>query len=259
MRILVTTGQKHTAAVVERGRAYAEELHAPFSMRDKRSLDGLKKEYGADVVVVARKSGVSAYTDGGELFFHLNMAQLRLKNLRAGGSDPLLEAMQLKSGMTVLDCTLGMGTDAVMESFVSGASVVALESSPVIGLVVREGMHFFQTDDGFLRAALDRIAVVCTDYNAYLPQLGTGSFDVVYLDPMFRHPLCESRHLRPLRQAADMRAVTEAALREAERVAKKRVVLKEANGSGEFARLGIKTIVGGKYSSIAYGVVEVGG
>jgi len=35
-----------------------------------------------------------------------------------------------------------------------------------------------------------------------------------------------------------------------------RVVMKEHRGSDEFARLGFKLVDGGKYSSIAFGVIE---
>ena len=102
-----------------------------------------------------------------------------------------------------------------------------------------------------------RIKVVNTDYLDFLRNAEDKSFDVVYFDPMFRHALERSTALNPLRDIADHRAVTLEAVAEARRVAKYRVVLKENAKSLEFERLGFKTIRGGKYSPIHYGVIEV--
>lgn len=257
MKIIVTTGQKCGAAEEKRARAYAAELRCEFVGRAKKPLDALKKLHCADVVVVADKNGVRAHDGGGELFFHLSMAQLRLKNIQGGKADNMVAAMSLTSGMTVLDCTLGMGTDAVVASFVSQKNVTAVESSPLISLIVREGMKFFRAEDEKIAAALKKITVVNADYAKFLKGLPDKSYDVVYLDPMFRRPIKESCHLLPLRELADMRPIAPSSIKEAVRVARRRVVVKEINGSAEFWRLGIKNITGGKYSSVAYGVVEI--
>ena len=82
-----------------------------------------------------------------------------------------------------------------------------------------------------------------------------SSFDSVYFDPMFRYPLMDSENLSPLRSLADSRALTEETVAEACRVARKRVVMKENARSLEFERLGFKTIMGGKYSKVHYGVM----
>jgi 16S rRNA G966 N2-methylase RsmD len=94
------------------------------------------------------------------------------------------------------------------------------------------------------------------DYYSYLKTLGAKSFDVVYFDPMFRQPIDSSSNLKPIRYLADNRPLTLEALSYARIVARERVVIKETHGSGEFKRLGIDTIVGGKYSSISYGVID---
>ena len=83
------------------------------------------------------------------------------------------------------------------------------------------------------------------------------SFDAVYFDPMFRHPFMESAGIHPLRFLADPRPVSAEAIREARRVARRRVVLKESSKSGEFARLGFSAFVGGKYSHVRYGVITL--
>jgi ubiquinone/menaquinone biosynthesis C-methylase UbiE len=94
------------------------------------------------------------------------------------------------------------------------------------------------------------------DYHQYLKLLPDNSFDIIYFDPMFRNPINKSSNLKPIRTLADMRSLTTESIKEARRVAKKRVVIKEAAGSNEFTRLGIVTTVGGKYSSIKYGIID---
>jgi len=56
---------------------------------------------------------------------------------------------------------------------------------------------------------------------------------------------------------ADSRETAAAAVEQAKRIARRRVVMKEANGSGEFQRLGFSQVLGGKYSSVAYGIIDV--
>ena len=102
-----------------------------------------------------------------------------------------------------------------------------------------------------------RISVVNEDYLDYLRQQPDNSVDVVYFDPMFRKPLTASSSISPLRGVADHRPLSEDAVVEAFRVARLRVVMKEASGSGEFARLGFHSLVGGKYSKVHYGVIEL--
>lgn len=198
-------------------------------------------------------------TTGGEFFFHPNLAQLRLKNLRLGQGDHLVEAMALAPGMRVLDATLGLATDATVASFAVGAEgkVTGLESSPLIAAVVSHGLKHFKAVNYPLQEAMRGIEVIHTDYLAYLKQTPDKTFDAVYFDPMFRHPFMASSHLNPLRSLADHRPVSGEAVREACRVAKRRVVLKESSHSEEFQRLGFTKIVGGRYSKIHYGIIEV--
>jgi hypothetical protein len=217
--------------------------------------------HGDATVLVAGKTGPVVHTPGGEYFFHLSMAELRINNLKDGNPDHMIAAMGLAPGMSVLDCTLGLATDAIVASYAAGEEgrVVGLESSPLIAAIAADGLAGFTSDRPELTAALRRIAVVTADYNAYLPTLPAASFDVVYFDPMFRRPVRSSSSMQPVRHLADHRPVSAAALDAARRVARRRVVMKEAGGSGEFARLGFATVVGGRYSSVNYGVLETGG
>ena len=256
--IVVTVGHKAKPEHFALAHEMAKKLGAPFTERGNTSLEALRAQYGVSCVMVAKEKLVVDTPDG-ELYFHPGMAHLRLKNLRHGESDHLLKALGVTEGARVLDCTLGMGADAIVESFCVGKSgeVVALEKNPVVALLIAHGL---QTDEGehpTTVAAMRRVRVVCADYEDFLREQADDSFDAVYFDPMFRHPFTESASIHPLRFLADPRPVSVEAIREAKRVARRRVVLKESSKSLEFERLGFTEFEGGKYSNVRYGVMNL--
>lgn len=259
MDLVVTTIHKPTPEVEEKARQLAAELGVPAAERGKNSLPAIQAEYNVNNVLVVTKDGPVVHTPDGEYFFHLSMAELRIKNIINGKHDHMAAALGLTPGTSVLDCTLGLATDAIVASYVVGSTgrVLGLEASPIIAAITGLGLSSFVSDQPHITAALRRVNVVNADYNDYLPTLPDASFDVVFFDPMFRIPINSSVSLKPLRGLADSRPLNEAALREARRVARKRVIIKEASGSREFSRLGIHLIQGGKYSSVHYGIIEV--
>ncbi|MDR3563526.1 MAG: class I SAM-dependent methyltransferase [Negativicutes bacterium] len=261
MDFVVTTAHNPSTNMLKDAALLASLLSAPLKLRAKYSLDAMRGEYGIDTLLVVTKKGPVVYTPGGEYFFHLNMAELRINNLRNGKPDHMISAMGLKPGMTVLDCTLGLATDAIVASFVAGegGAVLGLESSPIIAAITGLGLQTFSCDDADITSALRRIQVKEADYNLFLSTVPDKSFDVVFFDPMFRVPIIDSSNLRPIRFLADDRPIDALAIKEARRIARYTVVVKEASGSHEFARLGISVTHGGKYSSVHYGAIEMGG
>ena len=255
--IVVTVGHKAKPEHFALAREMAAKLKAPFAERGNTSLDALREQYGVSCVMVAKERLVVDTPDG-ELYFHPGMAHLRLKNLRRGESDHLLNALGIEEGMSILDCTLGMGADAIVESFGVGETgeVIALEKNPIVAALIAHGLETSEREHPTTVAAMRRIHVICADYLDYLREQSDNSFDVVYFDPMFRHPFTESAGIHPLRFLADPRPVSSEAIREAGRVARHCVVLKESSKSGEFARLGFKEFEGGKYSNVRYGVMR---
>lgn len=248
-----------------RSRALAEKiaknLKLPLIPREEKSLEDLRKEYQISNILVATAKGPVVYTPGGEYFFHLNMTELRIKNIESGKPDHMLQAMELTKGMSVLDCTLGLAGDAVVASYFAGDSgkIVGVETSPVVYLITEYGLKKFVCKNAILTAALRRIETINLDSYSYLCTLADHSFDIVYFDPMFRQPVYSSSHLKPLRYLADMRPLSHEMLVQACRVAKRRVVIKETRRSEEFKRLGCTAFAGGRYSSIQYGIIKVGG
>ena len=256
---VVTTSRKPSAGAVALAEETAARLSLLYVPRGTQSLAEIAAAHGAEALLVAKKSGLVLMEATGELFFHPNMAHLRIKNLRAGQRDNLCEAMGLTAGMRVLDCTLGLGADAIVESFVTGEAgrVVALESSPLVHAVVAYGLAHYEGESPWTTAAMRRIEPVCAEALDFLRAQEADAFDVVYFDPMFRHPLTRSEALAPLRAVANPAPVSAALLSEARRVARCRVVLKETARSTEFSRLGCSRVTGGRYSPVHYGVWDV--
>lgn len=260
LRAIATTARKPTAQNEETAKTAAAKLGIPFVARKKESMAELMKNFAADFVLIAKNDLLYLAAKDGELFFHPNMAHLRLKNIREGKGDRMAEAMKLAPGMTVLDCTMGLASDAIVANFVVGetGSVTALEINPLVAETIGFSLKHFRGDNARLTAAAKRIRVVCADYAAFLKKQADDSFDVVYFDPMFRHAFTASSAMNPLRIFADHRPLDESAVKEAMRVAKKRVVMKETSGSDEFLRLGFTPVAsGGKYSKIRYGTIEL--
>lgn len=257
--VVVTTIRKVNDNLVIKAQEIAKILNTKYVSRKKGGINKIKEYYGADIVLIVKNDKVVLDLPEGEMFFHPNMAQVRIKRLRYGGNDNMLEAMQVKKGMKILDCTLGFAADAIVSSYGVGESgkVVGLEVNPLISLVVKEGLKTYLPTNYDLKSAMTNIEVINCDYLSYLKVQPDNSFDIVYFDPMFRHALLDSKNLNPLRQLADNSPVSLEAVNEAKRVAKYRVVFKENSRSLEFARLGFNKICGGKYAPIHYGVIDV--
>lgn len=260
MGFIITTVTKVNEEIENHAKTLAEQFNKKYVLRGKFSLEKIKQDNNVDNLLIVTKDGLKAHTINGDLFFHLNMAQLRILNITRQQQDHMIEAMDLSSGMSVLDCTLGLGTDAVVASFIVGENgkVVGTESSELICLITKLGLKKFSHDNKDIQKSLQRIEVINEDYFEYMQSLADNSFDIVYFDPMFRRPIEDSTNFKPIRLIANMQQISREALTEALRVAKKRVVIKETKDSLEFKRLNITKLYGGKYSSVSYGVIEKG-
>lgn len=256
--MFVTTIRKNGELLSEKAQKIADELNIAYVPRQKYGLDKLKQSVNSDYAIVVHQDKLTIDLGSTELFFHPNMAQVRVKRLRSGGDDNMLMAMAVRPGMSVLDCTLGFGADAIVSSFGVGKAgkVVGLEANPFLAYIVKNGLKTYRATNQDLESAMRRIEVINEDYEDYLKKLPDNAFDIVYFDPMFQHPLLASENLSPLRLLAKTDSLQSTALEEAKRVAKYRVIFKENSRSKMFAQLGFTDIKGGKYAPIAYGVWE---
>ena len=233
--IVVTTGvgggwrQRATAQQV------ASELGCEFVPRLGRSLRAVADDASgttAHAVLVAEVGGLHlvelADTELPPLFFHPGMAVNRIRGLALGRHDHMVDAMGLREGMRVLDCTLGMAADALVAAYAVGPAgrVVGLEASPMVAAITRYGLADYSLPDAGMSAAMRRIEVVNCDYRDYLAGCGGGDFDVVYFDPMFGTPVVSSTGIAGLRRWARQGQLDADAFGMAERVAEQKVVLK---------------------------------
>ena len=259
MKLFVTTSFKPNPQMLKSAQEISSKLEIPYFERGNKSLPVLVEEAQVNIFLVVSKNKVSIKSENKEYFFHPSLAKLRVKALKDGKKDNMIEAMSLRKGETVLDCTLGLGSDAIVSSYWVGRNgkVVGLESSAPISLVVEQGLNTYIDDDTELVSAMGNIMVVNENYETFLKRQPSKMFDVVYFDPMFRRPIEKSDAISAIRGMTNKVAVSLSDINEAIRVARKCVVIKERRNSSEFERLKCSKVHGGKYSPIAFGIIEV--
>ncbi len=162
--------------------------------------------------------GLCLYTPGQKPhLWHPGMAHRRLRL----AVDPLVRLLDLRRGESALDCTLGLGHDALVLA-TAGARVLALETfAPMLA--------FTLTGLAAHSLAGRRVHARRVDHAAWLAAAPDRSFDHVYLDPMFPPDQGgPSTTWSMLRTFAVGPRLTDAVLRDALRVARRTVVLKLA-------------------------------
>lgn len=231
----VTVSGKADPALIARARGCAGSWGLPFLARGwKKALEPLLAE--ARALLVFEAEGL-VLTDGeGTLRAQEGMAHLRVQRFEAGlRDDMLLKVSELRSGESVLDCTLGLAADARVAARAVGPEgrVVALESSLPLYALAAEGLAREQ------RAASAPIEVRHAHAAGYLAQQPDAAFDCVLLDPMFGKPKKASPAFEMLRRYADASPLTPELLAEARRVARRWVVVKAARYSTDLKKLGL--------------------
>lgn len=255
--IVVTTSHEPSANEKVKAVSIAASLSVPFVERNRASLDKMYKQYEVCGVLIVTKQGLRYESSGNpSFFFHPNLSVVRLKQWSKGENDAMVRTANLLEGDQVLDCTLGMAADAIVSSFVTGASgkVVGLESEPLLACMVSEGLQNYCSGRPAVDDAMRRIEVVNCNYRSYLSECKSDSFDIVVFDPMFRKTVYGSKAMQMLKPLANSTAVDEESVAHAVRVARRRVLLKERKNSSEFARLGFKVIH--QSSSYSWGVID---
>lgn len=246
MRTIVTTAGRPDELSMYLAQKACTELDLSFEPRKKRSVVKMSEQLDANIIV-AGKNRYEYYPKGASapFFFHPNSAAFRLKRVARGEEDPFLEACQLQEGDSFLDCTLGMGADAMLAAFIVGekGKVIGLEVSPNIAFIVRAGMQTYDTSELPLTECMRNIQVIQKEAIEYLREQQDSSFDVVYMDPMFEETIEESNNFEALRDAGSHLHLTEQWVNEAFRVAKKQVVVKAHYKSNVFEQFGFERAI----------------
>lgn len=237
MTAIITTSGRPDEHSEQLAMVAAEVLGYPVIERKKRSVARLQQQYKADVIV-AGKNRFDLYRNGMDepFFFHPNSAAFRLKRLLKGETDPLVEVTQLKRGDSFLDCTLGLASDSIIASFITGDSgeVMGVEMDPAVAFITKHGLRSYPSESEHLIQAMGRIDVIHSDAIRFLRQQADASWDIVYLDPMFHSPITESTNFTALRQVGVHSLLTQEWMEQAQRVCKQRVVVKDRFDSPVF-------------------------
>jgi len=239
--MIVTTSSKDER-LIEKALRFSEEYGISYRVRGEKSLAYLYATEDPQVFVVNHHRGLSYYEEGkGEAFFHPNMAFHRMRNLRQGGTDMLAAVCGLEPGMTVLDGTLGLASDALTAACIvgDGGRVIGVEKSLPLYILVREGLKFYAEREPELRDVTARMELHHADNLDFLRTSADGCCDVLYFDFMFQRPVSASFGIEVIRNYAAYDGITEDHIREAVRAAKQRVVVKtDREGHRTLAELG---------------------
>ncbi|MGD9677214.1 MAG: class I SAM-dependent methyltransferase [Vulcanibacillus sp.] len=240
---------------------FSKHLNSVYIERDKKSILELMDKHHTNELIVIEDKHAKFYNRSDintPFFFHPSMAALRINRLKLGDNDLMIQLAELKTGDTFLDCTLGLASDSIVASYVVGSEgkVVGLESENVLATIVKDGLINSIYEDKDLTQAMRNIEVININHLHKLRSLPENSFDVVYMDPMFRIKINNSTPISPLRTLANQNSLLVETITEARRVAKRKVILKETTKSNEFERLGFKKVI--RSSSVTYGVITIG-
>jgi hypothetical protein len=256
--MIVTTAGRTNEEMVGLANQIAHELNITFVPRKKRSILDIQKEVCDDCFVVGKERiELFPLGGGGPCFFHPNSAMFRIKRLIQGETDPFREATNLSLGKSFLDCTLGLGSDSIVASYITGETgkVTGCEGNPYLSFVVANGLKTWNDGSPLVLEAMRRIEVKSILAYQYLKLQPDNSYDCVYFDPMFEENISESNGIKGLLKLAIYDTLTKETIHEAYRVAKDRVVLKDHFRSTRFETLGFSVRVR-KTAKFHYGIME---
>lgn len=257
--MIVTTAGRTNLIMIKMTEEIAFDLKAEYKPRMKKSVKAMKEEYHSDVLVVGQnRLELHELSASNPFFFHPNSAMFRLKRIHRGESDPLLVAADLKEGDRFLDCTLGLGSDSIIASYAVGEKgiITAAEANKLVAFLVKTGLNKWETGISEFDESMRRIKVECVNHLDYLKSLDSNSFDVVYFDPMFDEEIEESNGIEQLRTLSFNQPLTDEIIKEAKRVAEKRIVLKNHWKSPSFESFGFE-VYQRKTAKFHFGVIEM--
>jgi 16S rRNA (guanine1516-N2)-methyltransferase len=139
---------------------------------------------------------------------------------------------------TVIDTTAGLGADAAMLALM-GYSVTAIEKSPILSILLRDGLYRAQQNQELSKALGNRLTF--SEANSLGVLNSASAPDVVYLDPMFppkrKKSALPSGNIQMLQKIVgyDNQEQTQSLFNSAMKAATKRVVVKRPNYATTFS------------------------
>ncbi|XXF81348.1 class I SAM-dependent methyltransferase [Myxococcaceae bacterium GXIMD 01537] len=254
---LAVTTSGRPEGLIDKARAAASAWGLPFIPRPRSGTTSALLDTAAEALIVFGRDSLGGETvvlvdREGTLGFTGGMGHLRRLRLRNAEQSPdaFIRVAELRPGDAVLDCTLGLASDALVTSLVVGPSgrVVGLEKSLPLYAVVSEGLRRYD-----LGPDSCRIETVRADAHTFLQAQPSGSFDVVFFDPMFARPRKAQPAFEVLRRYAEHAPLTPETLEEGRRVARRWVVVKGARYSDDLRKLGLLPEPGPRTADIVWG------
>lgn len=256
--LYITTSLKAKQPLWDEAKSWAHSIGATYVPRKSRTIEGLCQDYGREQVLVYTSKGPVMEGDRGSHFFSLNMAELRILQLDRGNVDHFISALgEWKRPVTFLDCTCGFGADTIMASYSlpEGSRIHALEATEPLAAVTSWGFTHFTHERDDVTEALRRIHLKWGNYKDYLDDEESPSYDILYFDPMFTHPITTSCQFTPIRNQMDHEPLTMEYMEKALKKAK-RVVIKGRSFRELSIRFPKAHILGGRYSRVKFAVLE---
>lgn len=235
-RLMVAVSSAGSPKHVAQAKKQAAEWGVPFFSRPRNS--GITKHLGvvSDAFLVLGADGWKLTDARGALGFSPNLAMLRLKRFDKGErDDAMLRVSELKEGDQVLDCTLGLGADALVAARAVGPKgrVLGLEKSLPLWCLMSAGLRDWKWPGS---AAIETRRA---DFAEVLASAEPKSFDVVMFDPMFDKDTDASPSFEILRRYAIDDVLTPEILQRARVVARRWVMVKAARYSPSLPKLGL--------------------
>lgn len=256
--MFVTTAGRTDEKMIHKAKRVAAELKVSYHDRKKRSIKNMQEMLEDDCLVVG-KERIELYPLGEyqPFFFHPNSSMFRIKRLMAGDHDPFIDATGLREGKTLLDCTLGLASDSIVASFVTGETgkIVGVEGSQYLSYIVGEGLLTWDSEIKEMNEAMHRIQVISKRSVDYMKELEDNCFHCVYFDPMFEKRILESDGIIGLSRFALYEDITDELIGHALRIAKERIVLKDHFRSSRFEKFGFQ-VLRRKTAKFHFGVIE---
>jgi 16S rRNA (guanine1516-N2)-methyltransferase len=238
------------AALRAEAEVCAERWGLPLLLRrPKAPLTGLFVQ--ARVLVVFGENAVSLWDRHGHVAGGPGLAALRLKEIAKGrAEDPLQRIGELAPGERVLDATLGFAQDARVAARLVGpdGSVLGIESSMPLAVLA----------DASLRREGSAVEVRHADSGEVLRGLPAASVDVVLFDPMFGRALASQPGFEMLRRLANPSPLRADVLAEAQRVARRVVLVKAARYTPMLRNLGLRHEHASRSAPVVWARVRAG-
>ena len=217
--IIVTTSVKTTFELNTKAQNLANELNLKYIIRNKKTIKQLLED--AQGVLVVYKNKLSYFENDSEFFFHLDTTALKIKN---SDNEPLVEIIK-EEKQNILDCTMGLAGDSILLSYYKH-NVTSLEKNNIIYLITTNGLENYISSNDEINNAMRKIKTNNIDCLDYLKKCPNDNYDIIYFDPMFSHNISESNNLEGILPLADTTFPYEEFIKEAKRVARKKIIVK---------------------------------